>query len=91
MKAHLFHGSGTGSLHVGVSVPCFCIRRASLAEYLVFAVRPILHVYIERSGYAMEEASPDEDIHPPSHKEKYLEGKQQLTSHRHTCKVALRY
>ena len=57
----------------------------------VFAVRPILHVYIERSGYAMEEASPNEAIHPPSHKEKYLEGKQQLTSHRHTCKVALRY
>ena len=57
----------------------------------VFDVRPILHVYIERSGYATEEASPDEDIHPPSHKEKYLEGKQQLTSHRHTCKVALRY
>ena len=61
-----------------------------LHSFEVSAVRPILHVYIERSGYAMEEASPDEDIHPPSHKEKYLEGKQQLTSHRHTCKVALR-
>ena len=48
----------------------------------VFAVQPILHVYIERSGYAMEEAPPDEDIHPPSHKEKILEGKQQLASRR---------
>ena len=34
-------------------------------------MHPILHVYtIERNGYALKEAPPEEDIHPPSQNEK---------------------
>ena len=33
-------------------------------------MHPILHVYtIEKNGYALKEALPEEDIHPPSQKE----------------------